>query len=375
MYMHSRDTLQNLSSASANYLTKILNTALPLNGENSYTNSYSIQLEKNDKGFFFIPHLPVSYPIDRKLYFQIADICSAVLYPYKTLLVQNNAYFTPYNVKDPNLARAFFFPWIDGIPTRLEIERLNRFIETSVKEEKIPIMANNVSLNMNEVVHMAISGSSGSGKSYFVEYLIRCLHSFTDQIVLVDPKMADIFILGKELRLETLSPHRGSNLNSFITDVNELLGRAINMIYERQEMLLKNPKANFKRSYIIIDELLALVQGSPKQARETFAQLLGTIALLGRATKTSLILISQRFDAPAFGGNLAVREQINCSVILGEINSNTTQFLLPNAHVDNIVVPIGHGTGIIKLVNGKNDNHIMPLLTPTYKKERENNLE
>ncbi|WP_370516584.1 helicase HerA domain-containing protein [Granulicatella sp. zg-ZJ] len=373
--MHSRDTLQNLSSASANYLTKILNTALPLNGENSYTNSYSIQLEKNDKGFFFIPHLPVSYPIDRKLYFQIADICSAVLYPYKTLLVQNNAYFTPYNVKDPNLARAFFFPWIDGIPTRLEIERLNRFIETSVKEEKIPIMANNVSLNMNEVVHMAISGSSGSGKSYFVEYLIRCLHSFTDQIVLVDPKMADIFILGKELRLETLSPHRGSNLNSFITDVNELLGRAINMIYERQEMLLKNPKANFKRSYIIIDELLALVQGSPKQARETFAQLLGTIALLGRATKTSLILISQRFDAPAFGGNLAVREQINCSVILGEINSNTTQFLLPNAHVDNIVVPIGHGTGIIKLVNGKNDNHIMPLLTPTYKKERENNLE
>ncbi|NEW66933.1 DUF87 domain-containing protein [Carnobacteriaceae bacterium zg-84] len=375
MYMHSRDTLQNLSSASANYLTKILNTALPLNGENSYTNSYSIQLEKNDKGFFFIPHLPVSYPIDRKLYFQIADICSAVLYPYKTLLVQNNAYFTPYNVKNPNLARAFFFPWIDGIPTRLEIERLNRFIETSVKEEKIPIMANNVSLNMNEVVHMAISGSSGSGKSYFVEYLIRCLHSFTDQIVLVDPKMADIFILGKELRLETLSPHRGSNLNSFITDVNELLGRAINMIYERQEMLLKNPKANFKRSYIIIDELLALVQGSPKQARETFAQLLGTIALLGRATKTSLILISQRFDAPAFGGNLAVREQINCSVILGEINSNTTQFLLPNAHVDNIVVPIGHGTGIIKLVNGKNDNHIMPLLTPTYKKERENNLE
>lgn len=157
-----------------------------------------------------------------------------------------------------------------------------------------------------------------------------------------------------------------SNLNSFITEVNEALGKAINTIYERQALLIQNPQAEFKRFYIVIDELLALVQGSSKQARDTFAQLLGTIALLGRATKVSLILISQRFDAPAFAGNLAVREQINCSIILGEINKNTTQFLLPNAHIDNIVVPAGKGTGIIKLVNGTNDNHIMPLLTPTY---------
>ena len=358
----------------ADYIQRNLNNALNLNGETSYTNSFMIRLAQNDLGFFFIPNLPVSYPLDRDLYFQISDITAGLLYPFKTLLTQNNAYFVPYDLADINLARAFFFPWVDGIPTRLKIESLDEFIRKEVSETKIPIMANNVSLDMTAINHLAISGSSGSGKSRFTEYLVRCFHSFTRNIVMVDPKMADIYVLGKELGIEVLSPKRGSNLNSFITEVNELLGRMINMIYERQERLLKNPLAKFERCFIVIDELLALVQGSSKQARETFAQLLGTISLLGRSTKVSLCLVSQRFDAPAFGGNLAVREQINCSVILGEINTNTTQFLLPNAHIDNLVIPSGVGTGIVKFNDGKHDSHIMPLLTPTYRKREQRNV-
>ena len=167
------------------------------------------------------------------------------------------------------------------------------------------------------------------------------------------------------------SPTKGSNLNSFITEVNELLGRIINKIYERQEILLTKPETNFERIYIVIDELLALVQGSSKQAREAFSQLLGTIALLGRQTNISLILLSQRFDATAFGGNTAVREQINCICILGEINMNTCQFLLPNTNVDSIVVPMGIGTGIIKFTDSEHRTHLMPLLTPSYNIRKE----
>ena len=68
----------------------------------------------------------------------------------------------------------------------------------------------------------------------------------------------------------------------------------------------------------------------------------------------------------AFGGNTAVREQINCIFILGEINANTCQFLLPNFNVENIVIPAGIGTGIIKYTDSEHRTHIMPLLTPTY---------
>ncbi|MFY0998639.1 helicase HerA domain-containing protein [Streptococcus sp. AD045-1] len=371
----SRNPLEPTASSGAfrdphelcTFIQRNLNNALDVNGETSYTNSFMIRLAGNDRGFLYLPNLPVSYSLDNQLYMKIYSICSGILYPYKTLLPQTNAYFVPFDPEEPNLARALFFPWIDGIPERLMIENIDQFITTEVTSNRIPIMANQVNLNMDNIVHLAISGSSGSGKSKFTEYLIRCLNADTaTHLLLVDPKLSQIYKLGRELNLEVLSPTFGSNLNSFITEVNELLGRVINKIYERQQKLLINPTTNFSKIYVVIDELLALVQGSSKQARDTFSQLLGTIALLGRETQVSLILISQRFDATAFGGNTAVREQINCAIILGDINTNTTQFLLPHANIDNIVVPAGIGTGIIKFTDDQHNNHIMPLLTPTY---------
>ena len=371
----SRNPLEPTASSGAfrdphelcTFIQRNLNNALDVNGETSYTNSFMIRLAGNDRGFLYLPNLPVSYSLDNQLYMKIYSICSGILYPYKTLLPQTNAYFVPFDPEEPNLARALFFPWIDGIPERLMIENIDQFITTEVTSNRIPIMANQVNLNMDNIVHLAVSGSSGSGKSKFTEYLIRCLNADTaTHLLLVDPKLSQIYKLGRELNLEVLSPTFGSNLNSFITEVNELLGRVINKIYERQQKLLINPSTNFSKIYVVIDELLALVQGSSKQARDTFSQLLGTIALLGRETQVSLILISQRFDATAFGGNTAVREQINCAIILGDINTNTTQFLLPHANIDNIVVPAGIGTGIIKFTDDQHNNHIMPLLTPTY---------
>ena len=353
------------------FILRNLNNALNINDESSYLNSFDIKVLSNDTGFLFIPNLPVSYPIDAKLYFEIYAICSGILYPFKTLLSQNNAYFISYDTTNENQARAFLFPWLDGVPSRLKITNLQTFIKEKVSKKHIPIMDNNVAIDMTKVVHLAISGSSGSGKTHFVQYLIYCLKSITNQIICIDPKLSDIFLLAKELNLEVFSPTKGSNLNSFITEVNELLGRIINKIYERQEILLTKPETNFERIYIVIDELLALVQGSSKQAREAFSQLLGTIALLGRQTNISLILLSQRFDATAFGGNTAVREQINCICILGEINMNTCQFLLPNTNVDSIVVPMGIGTGIIKFTDSEHRTHLMPLLTPSYNIRKE----
>ena len=319
------------------FLLRNLNNALNINDESSYLNSFDIKVASNDSGVFYVPNLPVSYSLSKKLYFDIFAIFAGILYPYKTLLPQNNAYFVPYDTRNPNMARAFFFPWLDGVPTRLKISNLQTFIKEKVSEKHVPIMSNNVSIDMTKVVHVAISGSSGQGKTHFVQYLIYCLKSITNQIICIDPKLSDIYLLAKELNLEVFSPTKGSNLNSFISECNALLAKVITILYQRQEILLVKPDTQFERIYIVIDELLALVQGSSKQAREAFSQLLGTIALLGRQTNISLILLSQRFDATAFGGNTAVREQINCVFILGEINANTCQFLLPNTNVDNIV--------------------------------------
>lgn len=348
------------------FLLRNLNNALDINGENSFTGSFTIKVLDDDSGFYFIPNLPVSYALDKELYFKISGLVAGIIYPFKTLIVQSNIYFVELNKSNPNLARALFFPWHNGIPERLQIdEEFNTFIKDNVSKSSIPLMST-TKLDINNIVHMAIGGTSGSRKSYLTKYLIHCINRLTRDIYLIDPKLSTIYQLGKKLNLDVLSPKKGDNLNSFILQVNELLGRHIEKIYLRQELLLRDDNATFEHTFIIIDELLALVQGSSKQARDTFSQLLGTIALLGRETKVHLLLISQRFDATAFGGNLAVREQINCSILLGEINTNTTQFLFPNAPIENIVVPSGIGTGIIKIIDGKHETNIMPFLAPTY---------
>lgn len=44
------------------YLLQALNMALQINGETSYTNSFTVKVI--DDGFFFIPRLPSTYVID-----------------------------------------------------------------------------------------------------------------------------------------------------------------------------------------------------------------------------------------------------------------------------------------------------------------------
>ena len=73
------------------------------------------------------------------------------------------------------MARAFFFPWLDGVPTRLKISNLQTFIKEKYQKSIFLSCRKNIAIDMTKVVHVAISGSSGSGKTHFVQYLIYCL--------------------------------------------------------------------------------------------------------------------------------------------------------------------------------------------------------
>ena len=88
------------------------------------------------------------------------------------------------------------------------------------------------------------------------------------------------------------------------------------------------------------------------------------IALLGRATKVHLFLVSQRFDHNTIP--VSVREQLNVLVQIGNINKKTTQFLFPDLDPEGIVIPIGKGTGLIQIIDNEHPYQVLPLLCPTY---------
>lgn len=346
------------------YLLQSLNMALDVQGETSYTNSFAVKVE--DEGFYFIPRLPASYLIDEGLYQKIFIIANASLYPQYTVLKQNSAYFVPLDTEDIHTQRALFFPWFKGISKRLVIPNLTEFVQKN-QEYKIPIMEN-LTIDYNKTVGIVVAGNSGSGKSYFLTYLLESLAKIS-HLIICDPKFDSPSRWAKTHHISVIHPSKNRSKSDFVSELNDSLSNVLNIIYERQGILFDNPNHEFEHLTVVIDETLALTEGVNKQIKESFLSLLSSIALLGRATRCHLLLVSQRFDYNAVP--VSVREQMNVLVQIGNINSKTVQFLFPDLDPSGIVIPIGKGTGLIQVIDNEHPFQVLPLLTPTFYTEQE----
>lgn len=343
------------------YLLQSLNMALGsvLQGETSYTNSFDIIVKEN--GFIFVPRLPAGFIIDDDLYQKIFLIANASLYPQYTLLKQNSAYFVALKTDDIHVQRGLFFPWKKGISERLVIPNLEQF-STSLKGNDIPIMRNLV-INYDKVTSIAIAGNSGSGKSYALTYLLSVLKNISD-LIIVDPKFDTPSRWAKQHQIAVIHPQENRSKSDFVSEINESLSQCLSIIHKRQGILFENPRHEFKHLTIVIDEVLALSEGVNKNIKDSFFSLLSQIALLGRATKVHLLLVSQRFDHNTIP--VSVREQLNVLIQIGNINQKTTQFLFPDLDPEGIVIPIGKGTGLIQIIDNEHPYQVLPLLCPTY---------
>ena len=343
------------------YLLQSLNMGLGalMQGETSFTSSYTLEI--TSEGFIFIPRLPASYIIDDELYQKIFLIANASLYPRYTLLKQNSAYFISLDTDDIHVQRGLFFPWQEGVSERLIISDLEEFA-IKQKESYLPIMKN-LSLDYNKVTSIAIAGNSGSGKSYTLTYFLSLLKRFSE-LIIVDPKFDTPSRWARENRIPVIHPERNRSKSDFVSEVNENLSSCLNLIQERQELLYDNHEYHFKHLTVVIDEVLALSEGVNKSIKESFFSLLSQIALLGRATKVHLLLVSQRFDHNTIP--VSVREQLSVLIQIGNINQKTTQFLFPDLNPEGIVIPTGKGTGLIQIIDNEHPYQVFPLLCPTY---------
>lgn len=343
------------------YLLQSLNMGLGslMQGETSYTNSFDCKIM--DDGFLFLPRLPAGYIIDDDLYQKIFLIANASLYPRYTLLKQNSAYFMALDTNDIHVQRGLFFPWKLGVSERLIISDLDSFAK-SHEEDIIPIMKNLV-LDYNNVTSLAIAGNSGSGKSYTLTYLLSHLKQISD-LIIIDPKFDTPSRWARENGIAVIHPKRNRSKSDFVSEINENLSDCLNLIQQRQEILYDNPDHHFDHLTIVIDEVLALSEGVNKTIKDSFFSLMSQIALLGRATKVHLLLVSQRFDHNTIP--VSVREQLNVLIQIGNINKKTTQFLFPDLDPEGIVIPIGKGTGLIQIIDNEHPYQVLPLLCPTY---------
>lgn len=347
------------------YLLQNLNMALGalMPGESSYTNSFDCKIK--EEGFILLPRLPSGYLVDDDLYQKIFIIANAALYPRYTLLKQNSAYFVPIGSNDIHIQRGLFFPWKKGISERLIIPDLEEFPQSN-QGHKIPLMKNLI-LDYDRVTSIAIAGNSGSGKSYALTYFLSLLKNMSD-LIIVDPKFDTPSRWARLNGLAAIHPEPNRSKSDFVSQINEQLSECLKTIQKRQAILYDDSTHGFKHLTIVIDEVLALTEGVNKTIKEAFFSLISQIALMGRATKVHLFLVSQRFDYNSIP--VSVREQLNVLIQIGNINKKTTQFLFPDMDPEGIVIPIGKGTGLVQVIDNEQPYQVLPLLCPTYYTKR-----
>lgn len=225
----------------------------------------------------------------------------------------------------------------------------------------------NLSIDLSKISMIAISGNSGSGKSFFLNYIIHCINNFSD-VIIIDPKLDEPTRIANKLGITCLNPNRNRTSDDYIQNINVELSKAVKIIYERQEALLKNPCLIYRPLYIVIDELVALKQSASKKVSDDFDALINTIALMGRSASVRLILSAQAFST-ADSISSGARSQIGMSVQLGKMTSSSLQYLFPDlssSGADGIVIPSGKGSGIIQIFDNIHPSNVLPILTPTY---------
>lgn len=346
------------------YLTRCLNMALDAGtNENSYNNSFEVKVGSD--GFIFVARLPAGFVLSEELYQRIYQIAAAALYPEYTLLKQSSIYFVPLPNQPLSVKRGLFFPWFKGMPTRLNITNLDSFISArqNAKEQVLIPLMKDYHIDYHKVTSIAIAGSTGSGKSMLLTYLLSALNPIS-QLVIVDPKFDKPARWARDHGLKAITPSSDSSKSDFVEAVNDSLNLALTAIYQRQQVLYQDPNKQFQPISIVIDELAALTIGVNRNVKDAFLSLLSQISLLGRATSVHLILVSQRFDHTVMP--TAIRDQMSVLIELGHITTKNVQFLFPDLDPSGIVIPQGPGVGIIQVIDDQHFDNVLPFLAPTY---------
>lgn len=171
----------------------------------------------------------------------------------------------------------------------------------------------------NSIPHGLIAGATGSGKTYFLNYVICCLLYNKADITFIDPKNADVKAIGEVVNKEKTASEE--------TRIVKLVEDFSKEMTARQEIIGNSGKVNatyldfdMKPMFLIFDELAAFKAGVEEKKTATAVEnQLKKIILMGRSTGNFVILVAQQPNANVV--ETGIRDQLGLKVALGNIKN------------------------------------------------------
>lgn len=215
---------------------------------------------------------------------------------------------------------------------------------------------NPVTINIDDMPHILVAGTTGSGKSVAINTLICSLlrnsNSLRIDFVMIDTKRVELSLY-RELT---------EDLCQVATDFNEAIQLLdgvcdhIDLVYKfMEEKKLKKSPPEFGKKVVVIEELNDLMIVSKKAVEKYIVK----IAQLGRACGVHLIIATQRPAVETVTG--AIKANIGCRLALQTTSSVDSRNILGHKGAESLR---GKGDGLLKLPTTADEIHIQcPFIT------------
>lgn len=200
--------------------------------------------------------------------------------------------------------------------------------------------------DLAQAPHCFVAGTTGSGKTRFIQTMIVCLLQNPNvEIVVIDPKRGiDFRIFEPKIELIADTQKAGDIIDSLIDEMNE-----------RNEQMSKSGvdivALGFKFKVLIIDELNNLVEND-----KSIKDRLSRLAEMARQAGIHLVLGTQRPDGTLLKG---LRNNIDGKIALRVSKESESKIILDESGAEKL---LGYGDMLVKMANMSKPKHIFSTL-------------
>lgn len=192
----------------------------------------------------------------------------------------------------------------------------------------IPLQPN-LDWDISKSPHAIISGTTGSGKSYFTNYLIAMSAIKGCYLILADPKRSDLSAMA-----DYMPEHRVAHNP---VDILELARSAVDIMTKRYELmdnLRKKHQELFQADFsqygfcpilFVVEELASLLPAFDKAQRSEFESFIKTVTLQGRQAGVGLVSVMQQPNANNIPAEC--RSQTGLRIMLGDATQSEYKML------------------------------------------------
>lgn len=215
--------------------------------------------------------------------------------------------------------------------TRLVVK--NKENSAPVKAGKYEMLfGNNLIWNIASVPHALITGGTGTGKTYFIFYIIKELIKMNSIIKILDPKFADLKFIGKLMGSENHASDKTGILKQLRIAQEEIDTRN-EYIFSRDNAQLGDTfkEVGYQPYYIIFDEFTAFNAQLDNKEKKELNGRLTDIIMRGRQSGVFILLTAQRPDANVIDG--AIRDQLGLRVALGNMSNDGYRMVFGSSEI------------------------------------------